>query len=274
MVLSTVSSRRLNTWVHDVGAQRLRGKPEGGLYHFAGHAWIGIQANLTLLAHRLAIDQVERCDTIGHPSLLGLRDPTVLGIVWGIIATWWVGLALGLLLALACRHGTRPTLTVRDVRRPIVAVMLGVGLTSLIAGLAGYTLARTGSLYMPYTLVTRVPTDRQLVAARQPRAAGVFLIVCLILGGVGAAILLGTIADIGIVSDRSCARPRHRDDLRGLAAAPATACQCTATLMRVPLAAGDTFSRSGPTAGVTRRQPPTPEVKVVRTSLAYSGHGS
>jgi hypothetical protein len=73
-----------------------------------------------------------------------------------------------------------------------------VGLTSLIAGLAGYTLARTGSLYMPYTLVTRVPTDRQLVAARQPRAAGDFLVVCLILGGVGAAILLGTIADMGL----------------------------------------------------------------------------
>jgi hypothetical protein len=61
--------------------------------------------------------------TVGHPSLLGLRDPTVLGILWGIIATWWVGLALGLLLALVCRLGTRPTLTVRDVRRSILVVL-------------------------------------------------------------------------------------------------------------------------------------------------------
>jgi hypothetical protein len=99
--------------------------------------------------------------TVGHPSLLGLRDPTVLGIVWGIIATWWVGLALGLLLALVCRLGTRPTLTVRDVCWPILVVMLGVGVTSLIAGLAGYTLARTGTLLMPYTLVTRVPVATQ-----------------------------------------------------------------------------------------------------------------
>jgi hypothetical protein len=256
--------------------------------------------------------------TVGHPSLLGLRDPTVLGILWGIIATWWVGLALGLLLALVCRLGTRPTLTVRDVRWPILVVMLGVGLTSLIAGLAGYTLARTGALLMPYTLVTRVPVATQaafladawahqnaynvgllgglavclwawrergrrtrparplwwgpwwravqhrvwdhtarsallprllavvalavlvvgtvglattgftaagdyepaifaavlgwpvvlglfwllgsaaLLAARQPRAAGVFLVVCLIVGGAGAAILLDTTGDMGL----------------------------------------------------------------------------
>jgi hypothetical protein len=44
--------------------------------------------------------------TVGHPSLLGLRDPTVLGIVWGIIATWWVGLALGLLLAASSCSGS------------------------------------------------------------------------------------------------------------------------------------------------------------------------
>jgi hypothetical protein len=225
---------------------------------------------------------------------------------------------LGLLLTLVCRLGTRPTLTVRDVRRPILVVLLGMGATSLIAGLAGYTLARMGALLMPYTLVTRVPAARQaafladawahqnaynvgllgglavclwtwrergrrtrparpswwgpwwqavqrrvwdhtapsallprllavvalavlvvgtvglattgftaagdyepaiftallgwpvvlglfwllgtaaLLAARQPRAAGVFLVVCLILGGVGAAILLGTTADMGL----------------------------------------------------------------------------
>src|SRR5436305_12660301 len=43
---------------------RTRGERAGGLYHFASQAWIGIQANLTLLVHRLAIDQVELRDTI------------------------------------------------------------------------------------------------------------------------------------------------------------------------------------------------------------------
>jgi hypothetical protein len=68
---------------------------------------------------------------------------------------------LGLLLALVRRLGTHPTLTVRDVRRPILLVLLGVSMMSLIAGLAGYILARTGALLMPYTLVTRVPAARQ-----------------------------------------------------------------------------------------------------------------
>ena len=55
--------------------------------------------------------------TIGHPQVLSVatNSPTVLGFVWGVIATWWVGLALGIPLALAARIGVRPKKSVRDV---------------------------------------------------------------------------------------------------------------------------------------------------------------
>lgn len=99
--------------------------------------------------------------TVGHPSLLGIRDPTVLGTLWGIIATWWVGLELGALLAVVARFGARPKLTVRDVRRPILLLMLGVGLTSVLAGLVGYTLARAGEASIPYYYAANVPPARQ-----------------------------------------------------------------------------------------------------------------
>jgi len=99
--------------------------------------------------------------TVAHPSLLGIHDPTALGVAWGIIATWWVGLELGVLLALVARVGPRPTLAVRDLRRPVLLLMLGVGLTSALAGLIGYTLAHAGDASIPYYYVTRVPPARQ-----------------------------------------------------------------------------------------------------------------
>ena len=46
--------------------------------------------------------------TIGHPPVFATDDPTLLGLGWGVIATWWVGLMLGIFLALAARAGRRP----------------------------------------------------------------------------------------------------------------------------------------------------------------------
>ena len=49
--------------------------------------------------------------TIGHPPVFNTNDPTLLAIGWGIIATWWVGLILGIPLAVAARAGNRPPRT-------------------------------------------------------------------------------------------------------------------------------------------------------------------
>src|SRR5688500_10199748 len=46
--------------------------------------------------------------TIGHPPVFDTEDPTLLGLGWGVIATWWVGLIMGLPLAVAARLGKRP----------------------------------------------------------------------------------------------------------------------------------------------------------------------
>ena len=45
--------------------------------------------------------------TVGHPPVFSTDDPTLLGIGWGIIATWWVGLLLGVPLAVVARAGSR-----------------------------------------------------------------------------------------------------------------------------------------------------------------------
>jgi hypothetical protein len=122
---------------------------------------IGVAITYGVLQDQITARVCVEYFTVGHPSLLGTRDPTVLGFAWGIIATWWVGLPLGVLLALVARLGPWPGLTIRDVWRPILTLMLGVGLTSMLAGLVGYILARSGDASIPYYYAASVPQVRQ-----------------------------------------------------------------------------------------------------------------
>src|SRR5437667_12448595 len=50
--------------------------------------------------------------TIGHPPLIASTSRMFLGLAWGVVATWWVGLRLGFILAVAARLGARPKLAV------------------------------------------------------------------------------------------------------------------------------------------------------------------
>lgn len=81
--------------------------------------------------------------TIGHPQVLTVPtdSPTVLGFVWGVIATWWVGLGLGIPLAVAARFGSRPKKTARELIRPLFVLMLVAATMALIAGIIGYIAA-------------------------------------------------------------------------------------------------------------------------------------
>src|SRR2546428_5874010 len=63
--------------------------------------------------------------TIGHAPIFGTDDPTLLGLGWGVLATWWMGLLLGVPLAVAARAGSRPKRSVGSLLRPI-AWLLGV----------------------------------------------------------------------------------------------------------------------------------------------------
>src|SRR5687768_902651 len=82
--------------------------------------------------------------TVAHPPVFPTRSPILLGLGWGIIATWWVGLLLGLGLAAAARLGSPPKLELGDVRRPVLLLMLASALAALLAGIAGASLAAAG----------------------------------------------------------------------------------------------------------------------------------
>jgi hypothetical protein len=98
--------------------------------------------------------------TIGHPPIFSTESPTWLGIGWGIIATWWVGLLLGIPLAIAARAGRRPPREVRSLVRPVVALLVVMGTCALLAGLAGLGLGQSGVVFLLEPLASQVPRER------------------------------------------------------------------------------------------------------------------
>ena len=100
--------------------------------------------------------------TIGHPPLFPTTSPTWLAIGWGIVATWWVGLPLGVLLATAARWGQHPKWTARHLRRPLALVLLAMGACAVAAGIVGWILATRGAVWLDAPLAERVPAERRV----------------------------------------------------------------------------------------------------------------
>src|SRR5438270_1540070 len=69
--------------------------------------------------------------TIGHPPVFNTTSPTLLAFGWGVIATWWVGLILGVPLAMTARLGARPKRDVTSLIRPLVILLFVAGLCAL-----------------------------------------------------------------------------------------------------------------------------------------------
>jgi hypothetical protein len=100
--------------------------------------------------------------TIGHPPVFPTDSPTLLGLGWGILATWWVGLFLGVGLALAARAGGRPARDVKSLVKPLLVMMGVCAVCAALAGLGGYFLASAGAVILIGPLADAVPRDRHV----------------------------------------------------------------------------------------------------------------
>jgi hypothetical protein len=101
--------------------------------------------------------------TLGHPPVFATDDPTLLALGWGVIATWWVGVLLGVPLACCARLGSRPPLTAAQLVVPIGIQLVSVAAIALAAGFAGYAAARSGAVVLIGELADRVPRERHVL---------------------------------------------------------------------------------------------------------------
>jgi hypothetical protein len=100
--------------------------------------------------------------TVGHPPVFMTDDPTILGIGWGIIATWWVGLILGVGLALAANVGLKPKRKTHSLVRPVMILLLTCGAFAFVAGIVGWVAATNKWVYLRGILAANVPQDKHV----------------------------------------------------------------------------------------------------------------
>lgn len=73
--------------------------------------------------------------SVFHPRIVASNDPTILAFVWGVVATWWVGVLIGIPLAISARWGRRPKLT---ARRLVFSILCLFGFTASMSVSAGF----------------------------------------------------------------------------------------------------------------------------------------
>lgn len=100
--------------------------------------------------------------TIGHGRMIDSDSPTLLGLYWGTVATWWMGLPLGIGLALAARVGPRPKLGAKDVVPSLVRLLITMFAVAFAGGLIGYLTANAGVFRLVESLAKRMPPDRHV----------------------------------------------------------------------------------------------------------------
>jgi hypothetical protein len=102
--------------------------------------------------------------TIGHPPLFTFEthDPTMLGLGWGVVATWWVGVLLGVPAAAVARVGSWPKRDARWLLRPIAVLMAVSASGAFLAGMAGSWLASRRIVFLVGPMAEAVPPERHV----------------------------------------------------------------------------------------------------------------
>ena len=100
--------------------------------------------------------------TIGHVKIIDSEDPTQLALAWGVRASWWAGLFLGILLACASRLGKRPQRTLRSLIKPIAGLMIVMAVFALGAGVVGYMMGSSGNLVVHPQMLAQLPASSRV----------------------------------------------------------------------------------------------------------------
>jgi len=100
--------------------------------------------------------------TVVHsPKLDGITDPTLLGLLWGFLGSWWGGLLMGLGVVLSGTLGPAAPVQERHLYRPLVCVLLFQAFVTAACGFAAWQIHGILGLSMPEGLAALIPAERR-----------------------------------------------------------------------------------------------------------------
>jgi hypothetical protein len=140
---------------------------------------------LTMVAYGITQDQFTarmspEYFTLAHPPIEGLTDPTLLGITWGFLGSWWGGFILGIFLANTATLGSNPPLPLRALRVPLAAFVLFIAFVSMTCGLCAELNGRAFDISIHENIKSQL-------AEPHPRA--IFVVGCIHMGAYISAIV-------------------------------------------------------------------------------------
>lgn len=149
-------------------------------------------ATLAAITYGIVHDQVTahlcvEYFTIAHPPVFPTTSPFLLALGWGVIATWWVGMPLGVLLAIVARAGQAPRLTLADLRGAILRLMLVSAIGALLAGIVGATATALGAVTISTYWASVIPPAKHVAFLADAWAHGASYLI----GAVGGLIVIG-----------------------------------------------------------------------------------
>jgi hypothetical protein len=95
--------------------------------------------------------------SVAHPTIIATDSPTLLGLIWGVVATWWVGAALGFLLAQASQSEGPPPTPFRTIARRVVILLLVMAVCATAAGVTGYVLSTHSTITLSREYLRTIP---------------------------------------------------------------------------------------------------------------------
>jgi hypothetical protein len=99
--------------------------------------------------------------TVAHPHIFNTASLTLIALGWGVVATWWAGLAAGVAFAVAARAGATENFTWRKLLRPIVVLFIVMAACAAAAGFAGHWMAATGQFPSLQAWAEMLPVEKQ-----------------------------------------------------------------------------------------------------------------